>query len=310
MATELAEFLGGALALSLLTGTSLFAGMVAMAIVTYAILVFGGANFRRIELFIGAFVAVIGICYLVELLIAPVNWGAAVHGMLTPRIPDREALMLVAGIVGATVMPHAIYIHSSLTQSRTVLLSDAQRAKVLRFSNREVIGALSVAGAINLAMVMMAAAAFNAGYPDVGEIETAYHTLTPLLGAGAAAAFLISLMASGISSSVVGTMAGQVIMQGFFRRKLPMWFRRLATMIPALIVAGMGMSATKALVLSQVMLSFALPVPMIAVLVLSSDRRIMRQFANSPTTIALGVVSAAAVLILNGVLLYETLATL
>ncbi len=172
------------------------------------------------------------------------------------------------------------------------------------------IAALSVAGAINLAMVIMAAAAFNAGFPEVGEIETAYHTLTPLLGAGAAAAFLISLIASGISSSVVGTMGGQVVMQGFFRRKLPIWLRRLVTMIPALIAAAMGIGATKALVLSQVVLSIALPVPMIAVLVLSSDRRLMRQFANTAATRVLGTASAAAVLILNGVLLYETLAAL
>ena len=310
MATDLAEFLGGAIGLSLLTGASLLTGMVATAIVTYAILVLGGTSFRRIELGIGAFVAVIGICYLIEVFIAPVNWGAAVHGMVTPQIPDGGALILVAGIVGATVMPHAIYLHSSLTQSRTLLLSDAQRARVLRFSNREVIAALSVAGAINLAMVIMAAAAFNAGFPEVGEIETAYHTLTPLLGAGAAAAFLISLIASGISSSVVGTMGGQVVMQGFFRRKLPIWLRRLVTMIPALIAAAMGIGATKALVLSQVVLSIALPVPMIAVLVLSSDRRLMRQFANTAATRVLGTASAAAVLILNGVLLYETLAAL
>ena len=308
MATDLAEFIGGAIGLSLLTGTSLFSGMVATAIITYAILVFGGANFRRIELAIGAFVAVIGICYLVELLIAPVNWGAALHGMMTPRIADSGALTLAVGIVGATVMPHAIYLHSSLTQSRTLLLSDAQRARVLRFSNREVIVALSVAGAINVAMVMMAAAAFNAGYPDVGEIETAYQTLTPLLGAGAAAVFLISLIASGISSSVVGTMGGQVIMQGFFRRKIPVWLRRLVTMVPAVAVVALGVSATKALVLSQVVLSLALPVPMIAVLILSSDRRVMRQFANTAAMRLLGAISAAAVLILNGVLLYEALA--
>ncbi len=310
MATDLAEFLGGAIGLSLLTGVSLLSGMAATAIVTYGILMFGGANFRRIEVCIGAFVAVIGICYLIELFIAPVSWGAAVHGMLTPRIADNEALMIAVGIVGATVMPHAIYLHSSLTQSRTLLLSDAQRARVLRFSNREVIAALSVAGAINMAMVMMAAGAFNAGYPDVGEIETAYHTLTPLLGAAAAAAFLVSLIASGISSSVVGTMAGQVILQGFFRRKIPIWLRRLVTMAPAFVVAGLGVSVTKALVLSQVILSLALPVPLIAVLVLSSDRRIMRQFANTAATKVLGAMAAAAVLILNGVLLYEALAAL
>ncbi|MFZ0571127.1 MAG: Nramp family divalent metal transporter, partial [Rhodomicrobium sp.] len=189
-------------------------------------------------------------------------------------------------------------------------LSDAQKARVLRFSNREVIAALSVAGAINMAMVIMAAAAFNAGFPDVAEIETAYHTLTPLLGAGAAAAFLISLISSGISSSVVGTMAGQVILQGFFRRRIPIWLRRLITMIPAFIVAGMGVGATKALVISQVVLSLALPVPMIALLILSSDKRVMGRFANAMPTRVLGVACAIAVLVLNGVLLFETVAAL
>ena len=179
-----------------------------------------------------------------------------------------------------------------------------------RFSNREVVAALSVAGAINVAMVMMAAAAFNSGYADVAEIETAYHTLTPLLGAGAAAAFLISLIASGISSSVVGTMAGQVILQGFFRRSIPIWLRRLITMIPAFIVAGMGVSATKALVMSQVILSLALPVPMIALMILTSDRSVMGRFANKTPMRVLGVSCAAAVLILNAVLLYETLTEL
>lgn len=310
MATDLAEFLGGAIGLSLLTGVPLFYGMLATAIITYGILMFGGASFRRIELSIGAFVAVIGICYLIELFIAPVDWAAAARGAVTPGIADNEALLIAVGIVGATVMPHALYLHSSLTQSRTLLLSDAQRARVLRFSNREVIGALSVAGAINMAMVMMAAAAFHAGYPDVGEIETAYHTLTPLLGAGAAAAFLVSLLASGISSSTVGTMAGQVVMQGFFRRKIPIWLRRLITMIPAFIVAGMGVAATKALVISQVILSLALPVPMVALLILSSDRRVMGCFANTAAVRILGVSCATAVFVLNAILLYQTLTPL
>ncbi len=310
MATDLAEFLGGAIGLSLLFGLSLLSGMLLTALITYGILMFGGASFRRIELSIGAFVAVIGICYLIELFVAPVDWGAAARGILRPGIPDNEALMIAVSIVGATVMPHAIYLHSALTQSRTVVLSESGRARVLRFSNREVVAALSVAGVINMAMVMMAAAAFNSGHPEVAEIETAYHTLTPLLGAGAAAAFLISLIASGISSSVVGTLGGQVILQGFFRRSIPIWLRRLITMIPAFIVAGMGVSATKALVLSQVILSLALPVPMIALLILSGDRRLMGRFVNTTTTSMLGASCAAGVLILNVVLLYETLAAL
>jgi manganese transport protein len=307
MATDLAEFLGGAIGLSLLLGISLLSGMAATAIVTYGILMFGGSRFRRIELSIGAFVAIIGVCYLIELFIAPVDWDAAARGLVMPRIADGEALLIAVGIVGATVMPHAIYLHSGLTQSRTLLQSDAERERVLRYSNREVVAALCLAGGINLAMVMTAAAAFNSGYPEVAEIETAYHTLSPLLGGAAAAAFLISLIASGISSSVVGTMGGQVIMQGFFRRSIPIWLRRLVTMIPAFAVVAMGAGATKALVLSQVILSLALPVPMIALVILSSNRQIMGRFANSTLTRILAAASAGVVMILNGVLLYETL---
>ena len=307
MATDLAEFLGGSIGLSLLFGMSLLSGMAATAIITYAILMFGGTGFRRIELSIGAFVAIIGICYLIELLIVPVDWGATGRGLITPQIADSDALMIAVGIVGATVMPHAIYLHSALTQSRTLLSSDEQRERVLRFSNREVVFALCVAGGINLAMVIMAAAAFNSGHSDVAEIETAYHTLSPLLGAGAATAFLISLLASGISSSVVGTMAGQIILQGFVRRRIPIWVRRLVTMAPAFVVVAMGVGATKALVVSQVILSLALPVPMIALIILSSDRLIMGRFANDRLTRVFATVSASLVLLLNAVLLYETI---
>jgi manganese transport protein len=306
MATDLAEFLGGSIGLSLLFGMSLLSGMAATAIITYAILMFGGTRFRRIELSIGAFVAIIGVCYLIELLVVPVDWGAAGRGMVTPHIADGDALMIAVGIVGATVMPHAIYLHSALTQSRTMLVSDKERERVLRFSNREVIVALCVAGGINMAMVIMAAAAFNSGHPDVAEIETAYHTLTPLLGAGAAAAFLVSLIASGISSSVVGTLGGQVIFQGFFRRAIPVWLRRLVTMAPAFIVVAMGVGATKALVVSQVILSLALPVPMIALVILTSDKLIMGRFANRRLTWILATASAGLILLLNAVLLYET----
>ena len=306
MATDLAEFLGGAIGLSLLFGMSMLSGMAATAIITYAILMLGGARFRRIELSIGAFVAIIGVCYLIELLIVPVDWRATGLGLITPHIADSNALMIAVGIVGATVMPHAIYLHSALTQSRTVLSSDEERERVLRFSNREVIFALCVAGGINIAMVIMAAAAFSFGHSDVAEIETAYHTLTPLLGAGAATAFLISLLASGISSSVVGTMAGQIILQGFVRRRIPIWLRRLVTMAPAFVVVAMGVDATKALVLSQVILSLALPVPMIALIILSSDRLIMGRFANGRLTRVFATASASVVLLLNAVLLYET----
>ncbi len=175
-------------------------------------------------------------------------------------------------------MPHAIYLHSGLTQTRAVVRNDADRRKVLRYSNVEVVVALAVAGIVNMAMVMMAASAFHLGHSNVAEIETAYHTLTPLLGAAAASVFLVSLITSGVSSSVVGTMAGQMIMQGFLHFRVPIWLRRLVTMVPAFAVVAAGYNATDALVLSQVVLSIALPVPMIALIVFISRRDIMGDF--------------------------------
>ena len=225
MATDLAEFLGGAIGLSLLFQMPLLWGMAATAIVTYAIVAMEGSGFRPIELIIGGLVVVIGVCYLVELAVAPPDWSAALLHSAVPHLNDPAAVTLSVGIIGATVMPHAIYLHSALTQRRFVARDDAERRSLLRYSNREVVAALGLAGLVNMAMVMMAAAAFHAGHSDVGEIETAYYTLVPLLGIGAAGVFLLSLMASGISSSAVGTMAGQVIMQGFIGVPIPLWVK-------------------------------------------------------------------------------------
>ena len=305
MATDLAEFLGGAIGLSLLFGLPLFVGMVITAIITYAILVFERLGFRPMELIIGAMVAIIGLAYLAEMLIAPVDWAAAGIGLMTPIIPDTAALIIIVGIIGATVMPHAIYLHSGLMQSRADVRNDDERRKVLRYSNIEVVLALAVAGMINMAMVIMAASAFNQGYSDVAEIETAYYTLTPLLGAAAAGMFLTSLIFSGISSSVVGTMAGQMIMQGFLRFHVPIWIRRLVTMLPAFAVVGMGVNATQALVMSQVVLSIALPVPMVALIVFSSRKDIMGAFIPPLGLRVLALLGACAVLGLNFVLLAD-----
>lgn len=305
MATDLAEFLGGAIALSLLCHLPLMAGMGITAIITYAMLILGGRGFRPMELMIGGLIAVISLCYVAELFIAPVNWGQAALGTALPRLPDAQALTIATGIVGATVMPHALYLHSSLTQRRVRVHNDAERATLLRFSNREVIVALSVAGLVNMAMVITAAAAFHAGHSDIADIQTAYHTLTPLLGPAAASVFLISLLASGVSSSTVGTMAGQAIMQGFAGFRIPVWLRRVVTMIPAFIVVAMGVNTTRALVLSQVMLSFALPVPMIALVLFTSKHSIMGGFANSRAMTFLAVAGAAAILALNIVLLTQ-----
>ena len=306
MATDLAEFLGGAIGLSLLFNLPLIVGMAITAIVTYGILIFESRGFRPMELIIGALVGVIGLCYLAEVLIAPVDWAAAGVGLMTPALPDSFALTIAVGIIGATVMPHAIYLHSGLMQSRAQPRDDEDRRKLLRFSNIEVVLALAVAGLVNMAMVMMAASAFHQGHSDVAEIETAYHTLTPLLGAAAAGIFLTSLIASGISSSVVGTMAGQMIMQGFLHIRVPIWLRRLVTMIPAFAVVALGVNATQALVISQVILSIALPVPMLALLYFSGRREVMGSFAIGPLLSILAIVASCAVLGLNFVLLAET----
>lgn len=306
MATDLAEFLGGALGLSLLFGWPLIWGMGVTAVVTYAILMLERGGFRPMEIVIGALVALIGACYLAEMFVAPVDWGSAVAGLTTPAMPDARALTIAVGIIGATVMPHAIFLHSGLTQNRALTSDAAQKARLVSFSNREVIIALAVAGMVNMAMVIMAASAFHQGHAEVAEIETAYHTLTPLLGGFAAAAFLTSLIASGISSSVVGTMAGQMIMQGFIRRRIPVWLRRVITMAPAFAVVWLGVNTTEALVMSQVVLSIALPVPMVALLIFARRPDIMGQFAVRGPILWLAVLGATVVLGLNFVLLWQS----
>ncbi|PVE56636.1 Nramp family divalent metal transporter [Rhizobium rhizogenes] len=306
MATDLAEFLGGAIGLSLLFGMPLLAGMAVTAVVTYGILLFDGRGFRPMELIIGALVSVIGICYIIEMFIAPVDWAAAGLGVITSSMPDAAALTISVGIIGATVMPHALYLHSGLTQHRATARNDAERKTLLRFSNWECVIALAVAGMVNMAMVIMAAAAFHAGHTDVAEIETAYHTLTPLLGGAAAMVFLISLMASGMSSSAVGTMAGQMIMQGFVGFHIPIWLRRLVTMLPAFVVVLMGVNTTDALIYSQVVLSFALPIPMIALVMFTRNPAIMGSFANKRLLDIAAIVGTVIILCLNAVLLLQT----
>ncbi|MCI4677269.1 Nramp family divalent metal transporter [Rhodoblastus acidophilus] len=305
MATDLAEFLGGAIGLSLLFHMPLLAGMAVTAVVTYGVLMFEGRGFRPMELIIGAFVAIIGLCYLAEMFIAPVDWGRVGLGAILPSMPDTKALTIAVGIVGATVMPHAVYLHSGLTQHRAPARNDCERGKLVRFSNWECVIALAIAGAVNMAMVIMASAAFHSGHADVAEIQTAYHTLTPLLGGAAAGVFLVSLMASGISASAVGTMAGQMIMQGFVGFRIPIWLRRLVTMLPSFVVVLLGVNATHALVYSQVALSFALPVPMIALVLFTRDRTVMGEFANGRLTDIAAIVGTIVIIVLNVVLLLQ-----
>jgi len=306
MATDLAEFLGGAVGIALLFHVPLLAGMAVTAIVTYGLLLLDNAGFRPLELAIGALVGVIGLCYLIELFIAPIEWPSVLHYLVRPRLPDAPAVMIAVGIIGATVMPHALFLHSGLMQLRVEPRNDIERTRLLRFSNVEVLIALSIAGLINMAMIIMASAAFHHGFADVAEIGTAYRTLAPLLGAGAALIFLVALIASGISSSVVGTMAGQMIMQGFVGFHIPVWLRRVVTMAPSFVVVALGANVTEALVASQVVLSLALPVPMAALLWFTSRTEVMGAYRNRPLMTGVAAISAAAVLALNVVLVLDT----
>jgi manganese transport protein len=306
MATDLAESLGAAIGLALLCHIPLVIGLLITFAATYAILLLQRRGFRPIELVISGFVALISLCYLIELAIAPPDWAAFGFHAVVPQLGGPDSVMLSVGIIGATVMPHAIYLHSSLTQGRTPAFNDAERRRILSFSNREVVIALGLAGLVNMAMLAMAAVAFHAGHPEVAEIETAYHTLTPLLGVGASAVFLVSLLASGLSSSVVGTMAGQVIMQDFVGFRIRLWLRRLVTMLPAVVVVALGLDATRALVVSQVVLSLVLPVPMLALLVLAGRRDVMGVFAVRGWARVGAAVAAVLVLALNMILLLQS----
>jgi manganese transport protein len=306
MATDLAEFLGAAIGLGLLFGLPLLASLVVVGVAAYAMLLLQDRGFRPMEIMISGFVGIVGVSYLIELVIAPPDWSAFAYHTFVPQLQGGHSVTIAVGIIGATVMPHAIYLHSSLMQNRVPTVTDAERRRVLRFSNAEVLFALGIAGLINMAMVAMAAAVFHNGvYNEVADIGTAYRTLIPLLGAGAATVFLVSLLASGLSSSVVGTMAGQVIMQDFVRFRIPLWVRRLVTMIPAFVVVALGVNATQALVLSQVVLSLVLPIPMIALVIFTARRDVMGNFVNRRLTNVTAVAAAIVVLALNAVLLLQ-----
>jgi manganese transport protein len=307
MATDLAETIGAAIGISLLFGLPLLTGLLITFVITWGLLSIQSRGFRPIEFVIAGFVGVISLSYLIELFIAPPDWRDALFHTVVPMLDGPESVTLAVGIIGATVMPHAIYLHSAMMTDRIRPRDDADRARLIRYSNTEVVIALSLAGLVNMAMVAMAATVFHQGHSDVGEIETAYRTLLPLMGGVAAGVFMTSLLASGLSSSVVGTMAGQTIMQDFVGFRIPLWVRRAVTMVPALIVVAMGVDATHALVISQVILSLVLPVPMIALLLLVRRPDIMAGFAISRRTQAVAAVASVAVIALNVILLLQTL---
>jgi len=307
MATDLAEFLGAALGFNLLFHIPLLAAGILTGITTFLILGLQRRGFRPLEAVIASLVGVIAVCYLVETILDQPNWGQIAFHAVTPQFSGSESLLLAVGILGATVMPHVIFLHSSLTQNRIVIHDPQQRRRLFRFELIDVIIAMSIAGLINLSMLIMAASTFYTnGLTSIASIEEAYRTLQPLLGSAAGTIFAISLLASGLSSSTVGTMAGQVIMQGFLHRQIPIWVRRLVTMLPALVVIAINLDPTRTLVISQVILSFGIPFALIPLVLFTRRRDLMGILVNHRITTIIGSIFAGLIVALNLYLLYLT----
>jgi manganese transport protein len=306
MATDLAEFLGAAVALNLLFGLPLWVAGLLTAVITFVILSLERYGFRPLEAVITGFLAIIAISYVVELFMGRPDWGAIGHSTFIPHFTNTESVLLATGILGATVMPHAIFLHSALTQGRVVVKKPAQLRRLFHFEIIDVVIAMVIASSVNAAMLITASAAFFKVGSGVGSLEEAYRTLQPLLGPAAGIVFGVALLASGLSSSSVGTMAGQVIMQGFLHYHIPPWVRRIVTIIPSLIVIFIGFDPTRTLVISQVVLSFGLPFAIIPLVLFTSNRKTMGVLVNRRLTTMLASLSAALIIFLNFFLLYQT----
>jgi manganese transport protein len=305
MATDLAEFVGAAVGLNLLFGVPLFPAGMVTAVVAFGVLALEQRGYRRFELAIAGLLAVVFLGFAYDLLAVGGSARGTLDGLL-PRLPDSGAVLLATGIIGATVMPHVVYLHSALTKGRVVTRDDAERRQVLRFARLDVFVGLGAAGMINLCMLVIAAALFNStGHTGVDSIEAAHAGLGSLVGGGAALAFAVALLASGLSSSSVGTYAGQVVMQGFIRRSLPLYLRRGLTMLPALVVLGLGLPTTESLVASQVVLSFGIPFALVPMVVLTRRADVMGPLVNRQVTTVTAGVIAALVIVLNAYLLYD-----
>jgi manganese transport protein len=306
MATDLAEFLGAAVGFNLLFGVPLLVGGLLTAVATFLILGLERYGFRPLEAVITALVGIIAVSYLVETVLDRPDWGGVLYHAVVPRLSGAESVLLATGILGATVMPHAIFLHSSLTQGRILVRGERGMRRLFRFEIVDVVMAMGLASLINVAMLIMAAATFfSSGLTHVATLQEAYRTLEPLLGKAASWVFGLSLLASGLSSSTVGTSAGQVIMQGFLQRHIPVWLRRLVTVVPSLVVIAVGLDPTRTLVISQVVLSFGLPFAIVPLVLFTARRSLMGVLVNRRPTTAAASVVAGLIIGLNVYLLVQ-----
>jgi len=311
MATDLAEFLGAALGIQLLLGIPLFPAAVITGVITLLILGLQRYGFRPLEAVITAFVFVIGICYLGELYFAHPPLGTVAKHAVVPEFAGNESVLLAVGIIGATVMPHVIYLHSALTQQRIVPRNDEEAKTLFRYTRIDVLIAMVIAGLINISMLVVAATVFyGSGLLNVDSLEGAHRTLEPILGGASSVLFALALTASGLSSATVGTLSGQVVMQGFIQRQIPLFVRRIVTMIPAFVVIALGLNPSRTLVLSQVVLSFGIPFALIPLVIFTSRRDVMGVLVNRRMTIVAAIVVAALISGLNVFLLAKTFGAL
>jgi manganese transport protein len=307
MATDLAEFIGAALALNLLFGIPLFPAGLLTAVGAFGILELQRRGFRPLEAAISAMVGVIVLAFAFQIFEAQPEGDRILAGLFTPRFAGIESVLLAAGILGATVMPHVIYLHSALTQRRVVGRTEEEKKKIFRFELVDVVIAMAIAGTINASMLIMAAALFyTSGVTDVGDIDVAFEQLRVMVSDNSAIIFGVALLASGFASSSIGTMAGQVVMQGFINRRISLWIRRLITMSPALVILAIGVNPSYALVISQVVLSFGIPFALIPLLLFCRNRGLMGGLVNHRLTTAIATVVVGLIVTLNVFLLYQT----
>ena len=306
IATTMAEFLGGVLGFYLLFGIRLSYAMVITVLVTLGIIYLQKYGQRIVEKIIFAFLTIIGCAYTVELFLAKPDWSQVAFHTLVPSLPNNQALLIAVGMLGATVMPHVIYLHSQLVQCRNEGLSLKEKKKHLHMEKVDIVIAMNIAFVVNAAMVIVTASVFYSRGIAVESIEVAHRSLEPLLGGLSSGAFGIALLASGFSSSAVGAMAGESVMDGFVDFKMPVTVRRIITMLPGALIILIGVNPMKALVLSQVSLSFALPMAIIPMLIITSRKDIMGDFVNKKWVKIVGVIIASIIITLNAVLLFIT----
>ncbi len=310
IATDLAEFIGGALGLNLLFGIPLFPAALITGVFSFALLELQRRGYRWLEAGIACLVGIVVVSFAYQVVMAKPDGSALLYGLTVPHFAGSESVLLAAGILGATVMPHVIYLHSSLTQRRVTGRNEAERRRIFRFEMVDILIAMAIAGVINGAMLVMAAGLFFGSGDIVSSIEGAFARLGDQIGPFAALLFGIGLLASGFSSSSVGTMSGQVVMQGYINRRIPLYLRRLITMLPALAVLWFGLDPSASLVLSQVVLSFGIPFALIPLIMFCSNRTLMGTLVNHRWTTRLAWLIALVIIALNVFLIYQTLAGL